>query len=115
MKTKIRKSGVKIKVVVNEFEKEKCELLKNNLGQIKDDTVYFLECYNDDFISIFNQYFDSMNKTANFLFLDQNGIKQITEDVFSRLISLKQTDFLFFISSSYIKRFSEVDEFRKYL
>jgi len=101
--------------VVNEFEEEKYELLKNNLGQINDDTIYFLECYNDDFIRIFNQYFDSMNKTANFLFLDQNGIKQITEDVFSRLVSLKQTDFIFFISSSYIKRFSEVDEFKKYL
>jgi hypothetical protein len=28
---------------------------------------------------------------------------------------LKQTDFLFFISSSYIKRFAEVEEFQKYL
>jgi hypothetical protein len=56
-----------------------------------------------------------MRRSANFLFLDQNGIKQITEEVFVRLISLKQTDFLFFISSSYIKRFSEVEEFKKYL
>jgi hypothetical protein len=56
-----------------------------------------------------------MRQTANFLFLDQNGIKQITEDVFGKLISLKQTDFLFFISSSYIKRFGDVEEFQRYL
>lgn len=56
-----------------------------------------------------------MNRTANFIFLDQNGIKQINENVFSKLISLKQTDFLFFISSSFIKRFSEVEDFNKYL
>ena len=32
-------------------------------------------------------------------FLDQYGIKHITEDVFNKIINLKQTDFLFFISS----------------
>ncbi len=35
--------------------------------------------------------------------------------MFAKLIALKQTDFLFFISSSYIKRLAEVEEFRKYL
>jgi three-Cys-motif partner protein len=56
-----------------------------------------------------------MKQSVNFLFLDQNGIKQITESIFSKLIELKQTDFLFFISSSYIHRFAEVEEFNQYL
>ncbi len=111
----IIESKVKIRIIINEFDKEKYELLIQNLETISNSSLYFIEAYNDDFIAVFNRYYDSMSKTANFLFLDQNGIKQITEEVFSRLISLKQTDFLFFISSSYIKRFSEVEEFAKYL
>ncbi len=111
----IKKSRVKIRIVINEFDSDKFTILTDNLNSIADNSLYVIEYYNDDFIVIFNKYFDTMKRTANFLFLDQNGIKQITEEVFSKLISLKQTDFLFFISSSYIKRFSEVEEFKKYL
>lgn len=111
----ILKSGVKIKVVVNEYEKQKFDILISNLKSIANTSLYELELYNDDFHKIFESYYESMKKTANFLFLDQNGIKQITESVFNKLIHLKQTDFLFFISSSFIKRFNELDEFKKYL
>ena len=111
----ILKSKVKIRLIINEYEKDKYDLLVQNLESIVDRSLYLLEYYNEDFIVVFNKYFTSMRRTANFLFLDQNGIKQITEEVFSKLIGLKQTDFLFFISSSYIKRFSEVEEFSKYL
>ena len=111
----ILKSKVKIHVIVNEYEKEKYDLLVQNLESIVDKSLYTLKYYNDDFINIFNKYRDSMRHSVNFLFLDQSGIKQITEEVFSNLISLKKTDFLFFISSSYIKRFSELDEFKRYL
>jgi len=111
----ILKSKVKIRVIINEYEKEKYDLLIQNLALIVDRSLYSLECYNADFIIVFNKYYPSMRLTANFLFLDQNGIKQITEEVFAKLIGLRQTDFLFFISSSYIKRFSELEEFKKYL
>ncbi len=111
----IRASGVKISVVINEFEKNKYDLLIPNLESIADRSVYELAYYNDDFSKIFSAYYDSMKKTANFLFLDQSGIKQITESIFKQLIELQQTDFIFFISSSYIKRFGEVDEFKRYL
>ncbi len=111
----ILRNKIKIRIVVNEYEKEKYEILVKNLELIANRTLYTLEYYNEDFTAVFNRYFESMRLTANFLFLDQNGIKQITEEIFTKLIYLKQTDFLFFISSSYIKRFSEVDEFKKYL
>jgi three-Cys-motif partner protein len=111
----IIKSGVKIRVIINEYDTGKYNLLIKNLDTIADRSLYSLECHNEDFIVVFKKYFDSMIRSANFLFLDQNGIKQITEEVFTKLISLKKTDFLFFISSSYIKRFAEVEEFKKYL
>ncbi|MFT3846439.1 MAG: three-Cys-motif partner protein TcmP [Lacibacter sp.] len=111
----IFKSGVKIKVIVNEYEKQKFDTLVKSLISVADNSLYELESYNDDFSKIFEKYYESMKRTANFLFLDQNGIKQITESVFVKLIELKQTDFLFFISSSFIKRFNELAEFKKYL
>ena len=70
---------------------------------------YTIEIDTLDFNEAFDKEFPKMrdNKSANLLFLDQNGVKHITEDVFKKIISLKQTDFLFFSSSSYFKRFSE--------
>lgn len=111
----ILQSSVKINVVLNEFDRNKYRLLVDNCTKFWDKEIYTLEILNDDFSLVFETYYEKMKHSANFLFLDQNGIKQITEDVFSKLIKLKQTDFLFFISSSYIKRFAEVEEFKKYL
>lgn len=53
-------------------------------------------------------------KTAKFLLLDQYGIKEITETVFLSLISCPKTDFIFFISSSTIRRFSNEPSIKKY-
>lgn len=114
-KAQILQSKIKINVVINEFDKEKYDLLVDNINLIADRSVYDLDVTNKDFSVVFSNYHESMKQTANFLFLDQNGIKQITENIFSKLIELKQTDFLFFISSSFINRFSELDEFRKYI
>jgi three-Cys-motif partner protein len=111
----IVKSGVKIQVIINEFDKEKYDALLVNIETLADTSLYEVKCHNNDFTVVFDKYYESMKLTGNFLFLDQNGIKQITENIFSKLIKLKQTDFLFFISSSYIKRFVEVEEFNKYL
>lgn len=114
-KNLIIKSGIKIHVVINELEKDKFDILISNLNSIADKSLYELEYFNEDFSKIFLRFYSSMKKTANFLFLDQNGIKQITESIFKKLVELRQTDFLFFISSSYIKRFGDLEEFRKYL
>lgn len=106
---------INIRVVLNEFQKKYFEALKNNLGQVIDNDAYKLEIYNSDFKTIFTENLKSMEESANFLFLDQNGIKQITEEIFKVIISLKQTDFIFFISSSFIRRFGDSDSFQKYL
>ena len=57
-----------------------------------------------DLFSVWKPCFEEMN-TANLLFLDQNGLKQITQDVFKDITAAARTDFLFFISSSYAYRF----------
>ena len=114
-KVLIIKSKVKIRIVFNEFDREKYDTLLLNIKDLADYSLYSIEFHNSDFAVVFGSYCKSMKESANFLFLDQNGIKQITENIFSKLIQLKATDFLFFISSSYIKRFVDVEEFNKYL
>ena len=47
-------------------------------------------------------------KFAKFILLDQYGFKQINDDVFTRLINSPTTDFIFFVASSFIKRFKDL-------
>lgn len=44
---------------------------------------------------------------AKFILLDQYGFKQITDERFIKLVNAPFTDFIFFISSSFIRRFKE--------
>lgn len=55
------------------------------------------------------------HKYGKFVLLDQYGFKEIDEDIFKQLISFPKTDFIFFISSSFIKRFKEHENTKKYI
>ncbi|MCK9195424.1 MAG: three-Cys-motif partner protein TcmP [Syntrophales bacterium] len=69
-----------------------------------------------DFHSVFEQWEPLMRgKTANLLFLDQNGVQQITEDIFKTIVRLSLTDVIFFISSGMVNRFKNIQEIRKYV
>lgn len=50
---------------------------------------------------------------ANLLFLDQNGLDQITKSIFQNIVSTPKTDFIFFISSSMVNRFKTKPEILK--
>lgn len=55
------------------------------------------------------------NKTyGKFILLDQYGFSQVDESVFLRLINSPKTDFIFFISSSSIKRFKDHPATKQY-
>ncbi len=54
------------------------------------------------------------NKTANLIILDQFGVKHITPDIVRILADCEKTDILFFISSSFIRRFYSQPEIKKY-
>jgi three-Cys-motif partner protein len=79
---------------------------------------FSIKLENSDFTELFNSLnasFKSNLTVPRFMFIDQYGIKQVTKKVFQDLVSLAKTDFLFFISSSYLKRFKELPEFKKYI
>jgi len=107
---KIKHKNLKVNLYFNEYMKPKCEELRLRLASENADTrPYTIEIDCLEFKDSFEKQFPKMgNKDCvNLLFLDQNGIKHISEEVFQKIIHLKRTDFLFFISSSTIKRFSD--------
>lgn len=50
----------------------------------------------------------------NLIFIDQFGVKYMTGSIFKLLTKYEKNDLLFFISSSYFKRFSSEPGFKKY-
>lgn len=52
---------------------------------------------------------------ANLLFLDQNGLDQITKPIFQSIVAMPKTDFIFFIASAMVNRFKDNHDIRKYV
>nr|WP_319510603.1 three-Cys-motif partner protein TcmP [uncultured Draconibacterium sp.] len=126
----ISKESIKLNVLFNEFDKKRYEALRQNIAQIRlkcnnteicpsqNDCILNVVEENKEFKQLFNDWYPVMQATEGlprFMFLDQFGIKQITESIFKQLVSLKRTDFIFFISSSFANRFAEQKEFKAYL
>lgn len=105
----IERNNLDVHINLNEFDSDKNELLKKNTLLSEEEIPYSIRVEQKDFRVFFEEEFAIMGNpgTANLIFLDQYGIKHITEDIFKKIIRLKRTDFLFFISSSTIYRFAE--------
>ncbi len=113
----IEQEKINLNVIFNDIAKEKIEKLESRIGN---QLPYSIEYKNKDFKDLFNEIYPEISKPQNtilprFMFLDQYGIKYITPEVFAKLASLKRTDFIFFISSSFFPRFAEQEEFKRYL
>lgn len=102
----IESKNLNINLYFNDYLSDKIESLKNNLIPYQNPNIN-IKLESKDFKDAFNGQLKLMSNkdTANLLFLDQTGVKQIDESVFKSILKLKTTDFLFFISSSTIKRF----------
>ncbi len=114
--------------IFNEAKKEKAEILKKNVTvhieecKTKEgcgECVYNIEYTNSEFQDILLEPLVSKilhdKKIAKFILLDQYGFKEIGEDVFRKLASFPKTDFIFFIASSFIKRFKEHPNTTKFI
>ena len=113
----------------NEYKKRKQQQLQTNIEE------YLLEYRNDhdckDYpfeVNItnynFSEDFKNNNQTqfilnnkqcAKFVILDQYGFTQVDAEIFLKLVNAPHTDFIFFISSSYLKRFKEHPVTKKFL
>lgn len=108
----IRSKSFKVNLYFNEFDKEKYESLKSNVTDLD---YCKITIDNLDFSEAFKKMLPSMQGAANLILLDQGGIKQVNEDVLSRIVRLDATDFIMFISSSTLRRFSEHPAIKKYI
>jgi len=109
---KPRKNDAKINLYFNEYSVNKYQSLAAWVSQAQtDNPIIRFHTEQLDFPEAFNKWYVFAKKpqTANLLFLDQNGVKQITAEVFQQILDLRFTDFLFFISSSSVHRFKRED------
>jgi three-Cys-motif partner protein len=104
----IKAKNLTVNLYFNEYDATKAGLLIKKIEGYRGGP-YNIVVESLDFKESFERQYPLMRKPhcANLLFLDQNGIKHITEDVFHKIVALKTTDFLFFVSSSTVKRFSD--------
>lgn len=110
--------GLKLSVLLNDIDEKKIEKLKNIVSTNKYN--FDIEFHNKDFTILFDEIYPHIaykgnEKLPRFMFIDQYGVKYVTKDIFNKLADLKRTDFLFFISSHFVKRFAELEEFKKYI
>ena len=117
-----------IKFLFNDEKQDKSEELKQNvvqyIGKCKQENncnncIYQYRIENYNFQEIFsNTELTNIFKNKDygkFVLLDQYGFSQIDEQIFKQLISYPKTDFIFFISSSFISRFREHPNTTKYI
>jgi three-Cys-motif partner protein len=114
----IKESGLNIQLVFNDLENDNILKLESEINKIAPKRPYKITFYNEDFSELFDELYPKMIKDSQspmLFFYDQFGIKHITEKLINKILKLERTDLLFFISSSFVKRFSELNEFQKYL
>ncbi len=116
---------VKIKVFLNEFEPNKKDQLKfhllrdacNEYLQINKDVgrAITIEFINENFEDLFPKLLPKIQEYPALVYLDQNGIKFLSDKYLLALEKTRQTDFLYFVSASYFWRFGDSPEFREHL
>lgn len=111
-------NDLEVNLFFNDKRKNKIYQLKKYISELRIESKPYGITYSTmSFEEAFKKYLPIMSKdkTANFLFLDQNGIKHVTDDIFRTLVDLQKTDFLFFTSSSTLHRFKQHPEIKKYI
>jgi len=74
-----------------------------------------IKYYNEDFQSLFPKLLSTIKDFPSLVYLDQNGIKFLSDNYFLELEKTSETDFLYFASSSFFWRFGEGKEFATHL
>jgi three-Cys-motif partner protein len=121
----ILQKRTKVVLHFNEFEpikkkQEKFEALQANCNHFANQNPkfkYFLSInyYNEGAEELFFKLLPFIQKFPSLVYLDQNGVKFISEDYIRALEKTNTTDFLYFVSSSYFRRLGGTDEFKRVL
>lgn len=103
--------NIPIRLFFNDSVPGKILLLRDEI-ESKDEARLEIQINDKDFQGAFEDSKSLLESSsaAKLIILDQSGVKHITSDVFAQLIEFPCTDFMFFISSSILKRFITVEE-----
>lgn len=117
--------NVKVVVHLNEFEpnkkkQTKFELLQQSCNEFMGADTSLksrvdIKYYNENFEDLFPKMIKQIKDYPSLVYLDQNGIKFLADTYFLELEKTSQTDFLYFVSSSYFWRFGDSDEFKVHI
>jgi three-Cys-motif partner protein len=127
--TIVKKNSKKIYFAFNEKERAKQEILVENIKEFMSNClaqdcntnqcIYNYENFRQmEFKDVFqNDNFQTILNNRNcgkFILLDQYGFSQVDGEIFLKLVNAPKTDFIFFISSSFIRRFKELPVIKQY-
>lgn len=117
-KEDISNENIKLEINFNDIDSKKIKKLEKEV--LRKNYNLDVNYHNEDFTQLFEKLYPSMmlnkkNLLPRFMFIDQYGVKFVTKEIFNKLSNLDRTDFLFFISSNFVKRFAELEEFKKYI
>lgn len=112
----IRSSGVRVHFQLNERAPRKARVLREVMEaqQIPGDLCTW-DVTSHDFSIAFESLLPRLNSSSNLIFLDQQGMKFISDRTFKCLVGLPTTDFMFFIASSSLRRFADQPSFARYV
>ncbi len=74
-----------------------------------------IQYFNEDCGTLFPRLLNEMNEFPSLVYLDQNGVKFLADQYLLELEKMRETDFLYFVSSSYVWRLGETREFNSHL
>lgn len=121
----IFRKGTKLVLHLNEYQpnksrQDKFNLLQSSCTEYLEDNkdvgrAISLKLYNEPCEELFPKLLKLIRKFPSLVYLDQNGIKFLSDDYLLSLEKCSETDFLYFVSSSYFWRFGDHDAFRLHL
>ena len=116
----LQQYNTKINLYLNEFKQSKYTALQENCNEYLSNNSKlnkFVEIHysNKDFNEIYTDILNKTKNAPNLYIIDQSGIKFTNQKNFDTLLKTTKTDFLFFISSSFFKRFNTTEEFNRHL
>lgn len=114
----IIENSTNICVIFNEYDKKKYSQLVEACGSFIEDNPILkrdnikVKYYNKDFRDLYDECEPYIGKVPSLVYLDQNGVSFIADKYFMSITSKPQTDFIYYVSSSYFNRFGGEPGFR---
>ena len=113
----IQSKGIQVTMTVADSDATKVQSLVEYLNAEGLPSGLKLDPKVGEFAELFDRYLPILRDSdvACLVFLDQYGFKEVDREVFLKLTECRTTDFLFFVSTHFLHRFTDHPAVRKYI